>query len=110
MRKTVATFFMSLDGVVETPEEWHSPYFNDELGAALAAALAHADTLLFGRKTYDTMAAAWPEREAAAEAAGEDPGFAKTLGDLRKACRSALVARAFPRKRFSPMRHVNDAR
>lgn len=27
MRKTVATFFMSPDGVVEAPEEWHFPYF-----------------------------------------------------------------------------------
>lgn len=84
MRKTIATFFMSLDGVVETPEEWHFPYFNEELGAALAAGLTKADTLLYGRKTYDTMAATWPEREAAAEAAGQDPGFAKTLGDTRK--------------------------
>lgn len=84
MRKTVATFFMSLDGVVEAPEEWHFPYFNDELGAALTAGLAEADTLLYGRRTYDTMAATWPEREAAAEAAGEDPGFARILGDARK--------------------------
>lgn len=84
MRKTVATLFMSLDGVVEAPEQWHFPYFSDELGTALAAGLAKADTLLYGRKTYDIMAATWPEREAAAEAAGEDPGFAKTLGDARK--------------------------
>lgn len=84
MRKTIATFFTSLDGVVEAPEEWHHPYFSDEMGAALAAGLAQADTLLYGRKTYDTMAAAWPGREAAAEAAGEDAGFAKTLGDARK--------------------------
>ncbi len=79
MRKTTATYFMSLDGVVEAPENWHEPYFSDELGAALAAGLAQADTLLFGRTTYDTMAAAWPEREAAG-----DDGFAKTLGDARK--------------------------
>jgi dihydrofolate reductase len=40
-----------------------------------------ADTKLFGRKTYDSFAGAWPEREAAGE---EDAGFAKALGDMRK--------------------------
>ena len=79
MRKTTATYFMSLDGVVEAPEKWHPRYFSDEMGATLAASLADADTLLFGRKTYDTMAATWPKREAAG-----DEGFAKTLGDARK--------------------------
>lgn len=84
MGKTIATFFMSLDGVVEDPEKWHFPYFSDELGATLAEGLADTEILLYGRKTYDTMAATWPAREAAAEASGEDPGFAKILGDARK--------------------------
>lgn len=84
MRKITATFFMSLDGVVEAPEEWHLPYWSDEMGAVLGAGLAQSDTLLFGRRTYDTMAAAWPEREAAGEEAGGDAGFAKVLGDARK--------------------------
>src|SRR5207302_464821 len=30
MRKIVANFFISLDGVVERPDQWHFPYFNDE--------------------------------------------------------------------------------
>lgn len=84
MRKITATFFTSLDGVVESPEEWHFPYFNDEMGDALGAGMARADIFLYGRKTYDTMAAAWPEREAAGDAAGDDAPFAKTLGDTRK--------------------------
>jgi dihydrofolate reductase len=37
--------------------------------------------MLFGRKTYDSFAGAWPGREAAGE---EDAAFAKTLGDARK--------------------------
>lgn len=84
MRKITATFFTSLDGVVESPEEWHFPYFNDEMGAALGAGMARADIFLYGRETYDTMAAAWPEREEAGDAAGDDAPFAKTLGDTRK--------------------------
>jgi dihydrofolate reductase len=81
VKKITAGLFISLDGVVEAPDQWHFPYFNDEMGAAVTATLGAADTMLFGRKTYDSFAGAWPEREAAGE---EDAGFAKTLGDTRK--------------------------
>jgi dihydrofolate reductase len=81
MRKITAGLFIALDGVVENPNEWHFPYFNDEMGAAVDATLGAADTILFGRKTYDSFAGAWPGREAAGE---EDAGLAKKLGDARK--------------------------
>ena len=81
MRKITAGLFISLDGVVEAPDQWHFPYFNDEMGVAVDATLRAADTVLFGRKTYDSFAGAWPEREAAGE---EDAGLAKALGDARK--------------------------
>src|SRR5687767_565379 len=81
MRKIVAGLFISLDGVVEAPDQWHFPYFNDEMGAAVGGMLDDADTMLFGRVTYDSFAGAWPEREAAGEA---DAGFAKQLGAMRK--------------------------
>ncbi|MGW8378129.1 dihydrofolate reductase family protein [Streptomyces sp. ODS28] len=81
MRKIIAGLFIALDGVVEAPDQWHFPYFNDEMGEAVGATLGQADTLLLGRKTYDSFAGAWPDREAAG---GEDAGFAKTLGDARK--------------------------
>jgi dihydrofolate reductase len=81
MRKITAGLFISLDGVVEDPHLWHFPYFNDEMGAAVDATLGAADTVLFGRKTYDSFAEAWPDREAGG---GEDAPFAKKLGDARK--------------------------
>jgi dihydrofolate reductase len=81
MRKITAGLFISLDGVVEAPDQWHFPYFNEEMGAAVDATLGAADTVLFGRKTYDSFAGAWPERETAGE---EDAGLAKALGDARK--------------------------
>ena len=81
MRKIISNLFISLDGVVEDPQDWHFPYFNDEMGAAVDAILGAADTLLFGRKTYDSFAGAWPEREAAGE---DDAAMAKALGDARK--------------------------
>ncbi len=81
MRKITAGLFIALDGVVEAPDQWHFPYFNEEMGAAVDATFGAADTFLFGRKTYDSFAGAWPEREAAG---GEDAGLAKALGDARK--------------------------
>ena len=81
MRKITAGLFISLDGVVEAPDQWHFPYFNDQMGAAVDATLGASDTVLLGRKTYDSFAGAWPERETAGE---EDAGLAKALGDARK--------------------------
>lgn len=54
MRKITTGLFISLDGVVEAPDQWHFPYFNEEMGAAVDATLGAADTVLFGRKTYDS--------------------------------------------------------
>jgi dihydrofolate reductase len=81
MRKIVAGVFISIDGVVEDPHLWHFPYFNDQMGDAVDATLARSDTVFLGRKTYDSFAGAWPDREAAGE---EDAGMAKALGDARK--------------------------
>jgi dihydrofolate reductase len=81
MRKITAGLFISLDGVVEDPQDWHFPYFNDEMGAAVDRQLVAADTLLLGHKTYDSFAGAWPDREAAG---GEDADFGKRIGDARK--------------------------
>ena len=62
MRKVIASEFVSLDGVVESPEKWHFPYFNDEMGEAIGAAMARADALLLGRVTYEEWAAYWPNQ------------------------------------------------
>ncbi|HMG41567.1 MAG TPA: dihydrofolate reductase family protein [Acidimicrobiales bacterium] len=81
MRKISAGLFISLDGVVEAPEQWHFPYFNEEMGAAVGAQISAADTLLLGRDTYEGFAGAWPEREDAGE---DDAAMAKQFGDMRK--------------------------
>lgn len=64
MRKIVAGLFISLDGVVEAPETWHFPYFNDEMGEVVGAQMASADTMLLGRKTYEGFAEFWPAQSA----------------------------------------------
>ena len=61
MRKIKSNFFVSLDGVVESPDKWHFPYFDDEMGAAVGAGFATSDAMLMGRVLYDEWAAYWPE-------------------------------------------------
>ena len=89
MRKITAGLFISLDGVVEDPQDWHFPYFNDEMGAAVDSQLAAADTLLLGRKTYDSFAGAGPTGR---------PLARRTLLWVR---RSAMRARSSSRTRIS---------
>lgn len=74
--RVVVNEFMSLDGVVQAPggaEEdtdggfahggWSMPYFDPEvMGPAIGAGMETADALLFGRRTWQGMAAAWPDR------------------------------------------------
>lgn len=81
MRKLTAGLFISADGVIADPQDWHFPYFDDAMGEAVNAQLGSADTLLLGRNTYDSFAGAWPDRE---QAGGPDAGMAKALGDARK--------------------------
>jgi dihydrofolate reductase len=81
MATVAASLFMAVDGVVDPGVgNWHFPYFNEEMGAAVDRT-HDADVMLFGRVTYDSFAGAWPDREAAG---GEDASFAKRLGDMRK--------------------------
>jgi len=81
MATITASMFMALDGVVDPGiGNWHFPYFNDEMGAAVSRT-HDTDVMLFGRVTYDSFAGAWPGREEAGE---EDAAFAKQLGDMRK--------------------------
>jgi dihydrofolate reductase len=59
VRKIAAGLFTTLDGVVEAPEKWTGPYFNDEVGQAIGAMMAANDAMLLGRVTYEGFAAAF---------------------------------------------------
>ena len=88
--RVVVNEFMSLDGVVQAPggpdEDtdggfahggWSIPYFDPEvMGSAVGDQMNTADGLLFGRRTWQGMAAAWPER-------GGDP-YADQMNAIKK--------------------------
>ena len=58
-----SSLFISLDGVIESPETWHFPYFNDEMGAAVGQMMGEADATLLGRTTYEAFADYWPQAD-----------------------------------------------
>ncbi len=62
MRKLLAAEIVSIDGVVESPDEWTPRYFVPEVSQVIGEALQAADTLLLGRRTYEEFAAVWPAR------------------------------------------------
>jgi dihydrofolate reductase len=98
--RVIVSDFISLDGVVQSPggrEEdtdggfahggWSMPYFDvDTMGPAIGELLDTTDGLLFGRRTWQTMAAAWPGR------AG-DP-FADRMNALPKYVASRTLTQA----------------
>jgi dihydrofolate reductase len=63
MGRIVSNFFMSLDGVVERPDQWHFPYFNDEMGTAIGKGMETNAAFLMGRVLYEEWAAFWPSSE-----------------------------------------------
>jgi dihydrofolate reductase len=74
--RIVISQFISLDGVIQAPggpEEdtdggfahggWSLPFFDPEvMGSAIGEGFASVEALLFGRRTFNGMAKAWPER------------------------------------------------
>src|SRR3954447_9933893 len=98
--RVVVNEFMSLDGVVQAPggpEEdveggfahggWSIPYFDPEvMGPAIMDGMSTAEALLFGRRTWQGMAAAWPGR------AG-DP-YADEMNAIRKYVVSSTLTQA----------------
>ena len=74
--RIILSDFVSLDGVSQAPggpEEdteggfrhggWSGPFFDPEtMGTVIGEVMARTEALLFGRRTWDGMAAAWPGR------------------------------------------------
>jgi hypothetical protein len=63
MRKVVAAEFVSLDEVMEAPDRWHFPYFDDEMGEAIGEGFAASDAMLMRRVNYEEWAAYWPQQD-----------------------------------------------
>jgi dihydrofolate reductase len=78
MRRVVSGLFISLDGVVEAPDQWQHA-FDEEMGAQLARSLETADAVLLGRVTYQQWSGYWPE-----VTGGDDVEFANWINNSPK--------------------------
>jgi dihydrofolate reductase len=76
VRKIKSNFFISLDGVVESPDKWHFPYWSDEMGSAVGAGFATADAMLIGRVLYEEWAGYWPQHA--------DEPFGDVINSMKK--------------------------
>jgi dihydrofolate reductase len=89
MRKLIVTTFLTLDGVMQAPggpgedDEggfahggWSVNYWDDQMGQVMGEATSKPFAMVLGRKTYDIMAAHWPD-------APEESG-AKLFNDATK--------------------------
>jgi dihydrofolate reductase len=77
MGKIRAAEFVTLDGVMEAPNQWNIPYVNDEMAKDTRDDLVASDALLYGRTTFEVMAAAWPSRT-------DELGIAERFNNLPK--------------------------
>lgn len=76
-RKIIVTEFVSLDGVIESPQKWSFEFWGDDIGKFKHDELFATDALLLGRKTYEGFAEAWPTRK-------DKEGFADRINSLPK--------------------------
>jgi dihydrofolate reductase len=62
MGRIVSNFFISLDGVVESPDKWHFPYFDDDMGQVIERGMESSTAFLMGRRLYDEWSAYWSQQ------------------------------------------------
>lgn len=60
MGTIVSSFFISLDGVVESPEKWHFAYFDDAMGQIIQEGMQSSTAMMMGRTLYDEWSSYWP--------------------------------------------------
>lgn len=60
VRKVTAGLFISLDGVVEAPDQWQFDVFDADMMRNMSSYIANEDTMLLGRRTYEEWAPYWP--------------------------------------------------
>lgn len=87
MGRLIVTTFMSLDGVIKSPEEWQGPFFGDDAARFAEERLLASDALLLGRGIYEVYAATWPSM-------ADDGVFVEKINKMPKYVVSTTLDRA----------------
>ena len=77
MRRVITSTMVTLDGVMEAPDNWAFQFWNDELAKWALDELLASDALLIGRATYQGFADHWPS-------ATDEAGLADRMNGLPK--------------------------
>ncbi len=77
MRRVIASMYLTLDGVMESPDKWSFQFWSEESAKFKLDELFSSDALLLGRVTYQGFAAAWPSMT-------DEAGFANRMNSLPK--------------------------
>ncbi|TWD73111.1 dihydrofolate reductase [Kribbella amoyensis] len=62
MRKIIESTFITLNGVIDNPQNWSGPYWDEEHAGYSTTLMEGTEALLLGRETYEAFAEAWTER------------------------------------------------
>jgi dihydrofolate reductase len=91
MRRIFAFLVSTLDGYDEGPNgEFDWPNVDEEFNRFALEQIEEVNTLLFGRRTYEVMAAYWPTPEAR----DDDPAIAEVMNEIPKIVVSGSLERA----------------
>ena len=77
IRNLIATEFVSVDGIMESPHVWSFPFRSAESRHFKEEELFAVDALLLGRVTYEEFATAWPSQT-------DEAGYADRINSMPK--------------------------
>lgn len=77
MGKLYSYTYISLDGVMSSPDKWTSAYWSEKMGDDLIQRLENCAAMVLGRNTYSEFAEFWPKQDS-------DVPFADLNNQVRK--------------------------
>ena len=88
MRKLIVVENVSLDGVIEAPEQWAFAHQDEAIAADNKAGMTTSDALLLGRVTYEEFASYWPFQT------NDESGIANYINNVAKFVVSSKLEKA----------------
>jgi len=88
LRKIIVSEFLTLDGVMESPDKWQPSYVSDDVAETIQTQILGCGAMLFGRVTYEEFTAYWPLQT------NNEFGIANKLNSMPKFVVSSTLEKA----------------